>query len=32
MGVGKATNQYWLHKNPNAVGRNTGNRKKKKTR
>lgn len=33
MGVGKATtNQYWLRKNPNAVGKNTGNRKKKKDR
>ena len=32
MGVDKTSNQYWLRKNPNAVGKNTGNRKKKKDR
>ena len=32
LGVGNTTRQYWLHKNPNAVGKNTGNRKKKKDR
>jgi len=32
MGVDKTSKQYWLRKNPNAVGKNTGNRKKKKDR
>ena len=30
LGVGKTSHQYWLHKNPNAVCKKTGNRKKKK--
>jgi len=29
LGIGHGGNQYWSHKNPNAVGRRTGNRKKK---
>ena len=30
LGVGQDQgNHYWNHKNPNAVGRKTGNRKKK---
>jgi hypothetical protein len=30
LGIGvEPTGHYWAHKNPNAVGRKTGNRKKK---
>jgi len=29
LGFGMADNHYWAHRNPNAVGRKTGNRKKK---
>ncbi|QQP32464.1 CG2972 CG2972PAlike, partial [Caligus rogercresseyi] len=31
-GVGAMNNLYWMKKNPNEIGRGTGNRRKKKNR